>query len=151
MKNWVERCGDEEALPYMILSMCSCCGIGRTGKARFKELNGNPQPIRTCQREPINHPNYLTVMINPSTSVPSERTTVRSATYPVHDRPFARISWGAVFAGAIIALATQIVLALIGMAVGLATLNPATGDSPSGTALGTGAAIWLVVSSLISL
>jgi hypothetical protein len=47
---------------------------------------------------------------------------------------FARISWGAVVAGAIIALATQIVLALIGMAIGLATLNPATGDSPSGTA-----------------
>jgi hypothetical protein len=37
------------------------------------------------------------------------------------------------------------------MAIGLATLNPATGDSPSGTALGTGAAIWLVISSLISL
>jgi hypothetical protein len=64
-------------------------------------------------------------MINPSSSIPSERTTVRTATsYPVYDRPFARISWGAVFAGAIIALATQIVLALIGMAVGLATLNP---------------------------
>src|SRR2546423_928632 len=91
-------------------------------------------------------------MINPSTTLPSQRTTVRGATtYPVYDRPFARISWGAVFAGAIIALATQIVLALIGMAIGLATINPATGDSPSGAALGTGAAIWLVVSSLISL
>ena len=82
----------------------------------------------------------------------SASRSVRTATsYPVYDRPFARISWGAVFAGAIIALATQIVLALIGMAIGLATLNPGTGDSPSGTALGTGAAIWLVVSSLISL
>jgi hypothetical protein len=91
-------------------------------------------------------------MINPSSSIPSDRTTVRTATtYPVYDRPSARISWGAVFAGAIIALATQIVLALIGMAIGLATLNPATGDSPSGTALGTGAAIWLVISSLVSL
>jgi hypothetical protein len=91
-------------------------------------------------------------MINPSSSIPSERTTVRtSSAYPAYDRPFARVSWGAVFAGAIIALATQIVLALIGMAIGLATLNPATGDSPSGTALGTGAAIWLVISSLISL
>jgi hypothetical protein len=92
------------------------------------------------------------IMINPSSSIPSERTAVRTATaYPAYDRPFARISWGAVFAGAIIALATQIVLALIGMAIGLATLSPATGDSPSGTALGTGAAIWLVISSLISL
>lgn len=91
-------------------------------------------------------------MINP-TSIPSERTTVRTAatTYPAYDRPFARISWGAIFAGAIIALATQIVLSLIGMAIGLATLSPATGDSPSGTALGTGAGIWIVISSLVSL
>lgn len=91
-------------------------------------------------------------MINPSDTIPTERRAVRPVTtYPTYDRPFARISWGAIFAGAIIALATQIVLALIGMAIGLATLNPASGDSPSGTALGAGAAIWLVVSSLISL
>ena len=33
--------------------------------------------------------NYLTIMINPSSSIPSERTTVRTATtYPVYDRPF---------------------------------------------------------------
>jgi hypothetical protein len=67
------------------------------------------------------------------------------------DRPFARISWGAILAGAIIALATQLVLTLIGTAIGLATLNPTTGQNPSGTTLGIGAGIWLVISSLISL
>src|SRR3954447_16227771 len=67
------------------------------------------------------------------------------------DRTFARISWGAIFAGAIIALATQLVLTLIGAAVGLATLDPATGQNPSGTTLGIGAAVWLVISSLVSL
>src|SRR5256714_12650325 len=67
------------------------------------------------------------------------------------DRPFARISWGAIFAGAIIALATQLLLTLIGTAVGLATLNPATGQNPSSTTLGIGAVIWLVISSLLSL
>jgi hypothetical protein len=50
-----------------------------------------------------------------------------------------------------VALATQLVLTLIGGAIGLATLSPATGQSPSGTALGIGAAIWVVISSLISL
>ena len=91
-------------------------------------------------------------MINPST-IPSDRGTLRetTASYAVAERPFARISWGAIFAGAVIALASQIVLALIGVAIGLATLDPATGNTPSGTALGTGAAIWLVVSSLVSL
>jgi hypothetical protein len=67
------------------------------------------------------------------------------------EQPFARISWGAIFAGAIIALATQLVLTLIGTAVGLATLNPATGQNPSGTTLGIGAGVWLVTSSLVSL
>src|SRR5436190_14527572 len=70
---------------------------------------------------------------------------------PGIERPFARISWGAICAGAVVALATQLVLTLIGGAIGLATLSPATGQSPSGTALGLGAAIWLVISSLISL
>jgi hypothetical protein len=90
-------------------------------------------------------------MINPST-IPSDRTEVRTvSTYPLEERSFARVSWGSIFAGAVIALATQVVLALIGVAIGLATLDPATGNTPSGTALGTGAAIWLVISSLVSL
>jgi hypothetical protein len=67
------------------------------------------------------------------------------------ERPFARISWGAIFAGALIALATQLVLTLIGAAIGLATLNPASGQSPSGTTLGVGATVWVVITSLISL
>jgi NAD(P)-dependent dehydrogenase (short-subunit alcohol dehydrogenase family) len=40
-------------------TQCSCAviatPIGR-GRQDFKELNSDPQPIRTCQREPINHP-----------------------------------------------------------------------------------------------
>ncbi len=55
------------------------------------------------------------------------------------------------FAGAIIALAIQLVLTLIGAAVGLATLDPLHGDSPSGTAVGFGAGLWLLISSVISL
>jgi hypothetical protein len=94
-------------------------------------------------------------MMNPSLT-PSERgvpyTEVTGASrYSTYERPYARISWGSILAGAIIALATQLVLTLIGVAIGLATLGPATGDSPSGTALSAGAGIWLVVSSLISL
>lgn len=95
-------------------------------------------------------------MIDPSNTILSDRGTPRTEVisapdYSLHNRPVGRVSWGAVLAGAIIALATQIVLTLIGVAIGLATVNPATGDSPTGTALGAGAAIWFVVSSLISL
>ncbi len=66
-----------------------------------------------------------------TTNIHADReATLRSRTTAVEafrgfERPFARISWGAIFAGAIIALATQLVLTLIGTAVGLATLNPA--------------------------
>src|SRR5437588_12326316 len=93
-------------------------------------------------------------MINPATT-PLERAAARAELttappYRFYDRPFGRISWGAVFAGAIIALATQLVLTLIGVAIGLATLNPTTRESPSGNALGAGAGICLVLSSLIA-
>src|SRR5205085_7588093 len=90
-------------------------------------------------------------MIEP-TSLPADREVVsRTSTFADFDRPFARISWGAIFAGALIALATQLVLTLIRMAIGLATVNPGSGNTPSGTALGVGATIWLVISSLLSL
>jgi hypothetical protein len=95
-------------------------------------------------------------VVEPNNGPASRETTLRNRTGAVEplrgfDRPFARISWGAIFAGAIIALATQLVLTLIGTAVGLATLNPATGQTPSGTTLGIGAGVWLVISSLVSL
>lgn len=94
-------------------------------------------------------------MINPSTTILSDRgiprTEVSASDYSFENRPVSRISWGAVIAGAIIALATQIVLTLIGVSIGLATLDPATGDNPTGAALGAGAGIWLVISSLVSL
>ena len=68
-------------------------------------------------------------MIEP-TSLPADReiaSRTTTAAWPQggYDRPFARISWGSIFAGAIIAMATQLVLTLIGMAIGLATVNPA--------------------------
>src|SRR5438270_9323152 len=93
-------------------------------------------------------------MIEP-TSLPAEREVASRTTIAAEQtgfgRPFARISWGAIFAGAIIALAAQFVLTLIGMAIGLATVSPATGSTPSGTALGVGATVWLLLSSLVSL
>jgi hypothetical protein len=95
-------------------------------------------------------------MVGPNNGPASRETTLRTTgpamdPFRGFDRPFARISWGAIFAGAIIVLATQLVLTLIGTAVGLATLSPATGQAPSGTTLGIGALLWLVISSLLSL
>lgn len=77
-------------------------------------------------------------------SIPME--TVRG-----FDRPFARVSWGSIFAGAILALAIQLVLTLIGASIGLATIDPATGETPSAASFGIGAIGWVIVSALVSL
>ena len=61
-----------------------------------------------------------------------------------------RISWGAVFAGVVVALATQLLLNLLGMAIGAATLSPGTGDSPSATSFSIGAGIWFALSSILA-
>jgi hypothetical protein len=58
-----------------------------------------------------------------------------------------RLSWGAVFAGLVVATALQIVLTILGTAVGLAAWDP--GQSARG--LGIGAGIWAILSILISL
>lgn len=63
---------------------------------------------------------------------------------------FKRISWGAVFAGVLIALVVQMLLSLLGLAIGLGTIDPMTENNPF-TGLATGALIWWVVSMLISL
>ena len=63
-----------------------------------------------------------------------------------------RISWGAVFAGAVTALAIQVLLAMLGTGIGASTIDAvATGDTPSASALGSGAAAWWAIASLISL
>jgi hypothetical protein len=86
-----------------------------------------------------------------TTSQETAGTTRVAAVHAQPDKLFDRVSWGSIFAGAATALATQLVLSLIGLGIGLSTLDPQTGDSPSGAAIGIGAVVWWTVSSLASL
>lgn len=61
-----------------------------------------------------------------------------------------RVSWGAIFAGAVVALVLQLMLNLLGLSIGLGAIDPAAQQDPLG-GLGTGAGIWLVVTGLIAL
>ena len=61
-----------------------------------------------------------------------------------------QISWGAVFAGAAIALVMQLILNMIGLGVGLSTVDIAEGDTPSTGSLSIGAGIWWVISGIIA-
>ena len=62
-----------------------------------------------------------------------------------------RISWGAVIGGVVLALVVQILLGMLGLGIGLSTVDPATGDTPSAQAFGIGAGVWWIVSSLLAL
>jgi hypothetical protein len=61
-----------------------------------------------------------------------------------------RISWGAVLAGAVLALVVQLVLNLLGVGIGAATLNPTTGDNPSVTTFSMGAGLWFAVAGILA-
>ena len=61
-----------------------------------------------------------------------------------------RVAWGAVFSGVAMALAVQVVLNLLGIGIGAASIDPLQGDSPSGAALTAGALIWLMISGIIA-
>jgi hypothetical protein len=61
-----------------------------------------------------------------------------------------QISWGAVFAGATIALVIQIILNMVGIGIGLSTIDVAAGDTPSAGSLSMGAGIWWVVSGIVA-
>ena len=61
-----------------------------------------------------------------------------------------RVSWGAIFAGALVAVVSGFVLNLLGLGVGLQTFDPAT-DADSASGFGIGQGVWTVISSLASL
>jgi hypothetical protein len=61
-----------------------------------------------------------------------------------------QVSWGAVFSGAIIALVMQMILNMLGVGVGLSTLDVAKGETPSAGTLSLGAGIWWVVSGIVA-
>jgi hypothetical protein len=64
--------------------------------------------------------------------------------------PFKRISWGAVFAGVLIALVVQLLLSLLGLAIGFGSIDPMSESNPF-AGLATGALIWWIISMLIAL
>jgi hypothetical protein len=73
-----------------------------------------------------------------------------SATDDVRTIMLNEISWGAVFAGAIIGLVVQLILNMVGIGVGLSTVDAMAGDSPSASSLSLGAGLWWVISGIIA-
>jgi hypothetical protein len=60
-----------------------------------------------------------------------------------------QISWGAVFAGVVVALTVQLVLNLLGVGIGAAVIDPGTSDNPTAGAFSIAGGVWYLVASLV--
>jgi hypothetical protein len=61
-----------------------------------------------------------------------------------------QISWGAVFAGVVIALTAQLLLNLLGVGIGLATIDPSAANNPDPKTFSIGAGVWWAVSGIVA-
>lgn len=66
-------------------------------------------------------------------------------------RFMSQVSWGAVIAGAIVAVTIGLMLNALGAGVGATTVDVGAGSTPSASTFGIGAAIWVLISTLIGL
>lgn len=60
-----------------------------------------------------------------------------------------RVSWGAIFAGTVVAVVVQLMLNALGVGFGMSALDPTAANPFSGLGLGT--ILWLIISTLIAL
>jgi len=60
------------------------------------------------------------------------------------------VSWGAIVAGAVVAMVTSLLLLMLGSGLGLVATSPWTADAGTAKALGIGAIVWLIVMQLAS-
>ena len=74
---------------------------------------------------------------------------------PVDDVRYAktptRVSWGAIFAGVVLAIAVQLVLGILGTGIGLSLVDPVEGTTPGAAGFGIGAGIYWVITTVIAL
>lgn len=60
------------------------------------------------------------------------------------------VSWGAICAGATASLISQVILNMLGIGIGLSTIDPAGNGTPAVGSLGLGAGLWFVVSGVLA-
>ncbi|AXQ95677.1 PhnA-like protein [Cereibacter sphaeroides] len=90
-------------------------------------------------------------MSDATTSRPSLHEADRpSASEDAHTIMINRVSWGAIFAGVVLALVVQVMLTMLGVGIGAATLDPGTGDNPQASTFSIVSAIWYALSGIIA-
>ncbi len=61
-----------------------------------------------------------------------------------------QVSWGAIFAGAVTALVAQVLINLVGVGAGLASVGVNASDNPAASTVSLGAGIWFVASGVLA-
>lgn len=82
-------------------------------------------------------------------------TNVTGSALPLEEGMIARgmrhVSWGAIFAGVVIAVATQLLLAILGTGIGLSMVDPVEGTTPGVAGFGIGAGVYWLVTTVVAL
>ena len=86
----------------------------------------------------------------PNIAVPDLSDPRPTASEDVHIIMVNRVSWGAIFAGVVVGLVVQVLLTMLGVGIGAATIDPATNGSPAASTFSMASGIWYVVSGLIA-
>lgn len=73
---------------------------------------------------------------------------VDEARYP---KTVTRVSWGAIFAGVVIAIAVQLVMGILGTGIGLSMVDPVEGTTPGAAGFGIGAGIYWLITTVVAL
>jgi hypothetical protein len=73
-----------------------------------------------------------------------------SAAEDAHTMLINRVSWGAIFAGVVVGLVVHVLLTMLGVGIGLATLDPGTADNPAASTFSMAAGIWYIVSGIVA-
>lgn len=60
------------------------------------------------------------------------------------------VSWGAILAGVAVALVVHVLLSMLGIGIGAATLDPGTSDNPAASTFSVVSAIWYAVSGIVA-
>ncbi|MBB4155321.1 hypothetical protein GGQ80_003241 [Sphingomonas jinjuensis] len=82
-------------------------------------------------------------------------TNVTTGMVPIENgaivRAGRRVSWGAIFAGVVIAVAVQLLLGILGAGIGLSMVDPVEGTTPGAAGFGIGAGLYWLISTVIAL
>jgi hypothetical protein len=102
-------------------------------------MASHPDPMPDRPDTPRNRGESDAPHLSPATPAEDQRTVLLN-----------EVSWAAVFAGVVVALVTQLLLNMLGLGIGVATLDPGTGDNPSASALSIGAGVWWTLSGVLA-